>query len=335
MKKITIKDIAEELGVSRALVSFVMNGKAEEMRVSRVMEEKVKRKAKELGYMANRTAKALRTGKSNTIGLIVADISNSFFSKLAKSIEIEAMKNGYDVIFGSSDEDSLKSSNLINVFIERNVDGLIICATEGDQEWVNKLHERKIPFVLVDRFFHDLEANTVVVDNYMGSYEIVQRLIGKGIKKIAYVSINEWLPHMKDRLLGYKNALKANGISYEASLVKNVSFDNIVEDTEVAVKELINNIKDLELIYFGNYFLTLLGTKVLREMNKKNLSGVLTSSFGNHLFMELMEDIPLVRGIQPIGPMGKQAVQLILKQIKSSVFLNEKIILPLDIVEIG
>ena len=109
MKKVSLRDIAEELGVSKTLVSLVMNGKAEENRISQEVIERVKRVAKEKGYEPNQFAKALRTGKSMTIGLIVADISNSFYSKMARSIEDTAYGSNYTVLFGSSDEDPAKA----------------------------------------------------------------------------------------------------------------------------------------------------------------------------------------------------------------------------------
>ena len=182
MKKVSLEDISKELGVSKTLVSFVMNGRAKEMRVSNKMAKKVLEKSKEMGYKPNYLARALRTGKSKTLGLIVADISNSFFSKLARSIENEAIKYGYSVIFGSSDEDSLKSTRLIELFKNKKVDGIIICPTQGDKKEIEKLQQEKFPCVLVDRYFPDMESNAVVVDNFSGSIQIINKLIKRGKK---------------------------------------------------------------------------------------------------------------------------------------------------------
>ena len=124
-----------------------MNGKAEEMRISKEMTERVLEKAKEMGYKANYLAKALRTGKSGVIGLIVTDISNAFFAKLARSIEDKALKHGCNAIFGSSDEESHKSIELIGSFLDKKVDGLIICPTKGDKAYIKNLYKEKIPNV--------------------------------------------------------------------------------------------------------------------------------------------------------------------------------------------
>lgn len=333
VKKVTIKDIADSLGVSSALVSFVMNGKAQEMRVSKQMADKVRVKAEELGYTANYMARALRTGKTNTLGLIVADISNSFFSKLAKSVENEAKRNGYNVIFGSSDENRDKSVGLMKIFAEKEVDGLIICASDGDKEEIKKLQERGIPCVLVDRYYHDFDVNTITVNNIEGTEEIIERLIDKGKRRIAFIGFNMNLSHMKDRFVGYNKALKKRGIPYDENLIRDISFKDIEWGTLEAIKELADSNKDLDAIYFSNYYLGLLGIKVLRELNKDRATPIVTSSFDSHFFTELLETMPLIYGIQPIELLGQNAVRLIIEQIESDYLLNDKMVLPITIIE--
>src|SRR5579859_5365370 len=124
-KKVLLKDVAEHLGVSIALVSYVLNNKEKEARVGEEMAKKIRQAAIDLNYQPNYIAKSLQSGKTNTIGLIVADISNPFFSSIARIIEDEAMKQGYVVIFGSSDENAERSMRLIDVFVNRGVDAFI------------------------------------------------------------------------------------------------------------------------------------------------------------------------------------------------------------------
>ena len=333
MKKVSLADISKELGVSKALVSFVMNGKAEEKRISTEMTKKVLLKAKEMGYKPNYLAKALRTGKSNTIGLIVADISNAFFAKLARSIEDEAMKHGYNVIFGSSDEDSHKSIQLIDLFIDKNVDGLIICPSKGDAKYIEKLQNMNVPNVLVDRYFTNVDCNVVVVDNHEGSFKIVEDQIIKGNKRIGYVNFNVELTNMEGRLTGYKKALKTSGIPFDESLVKNVPFKGIEEETANAVRELLNMEKPIDAIYFANNHLAFLGVKFIKEYNSNRKSLVSICSFDSFEFMNLL-DTPLVYGVQSIDKLGKNAVDLIMKQINSDSHINEMRVFPIDIVEI-
>ena len=121
-KRVLLKDIAAKVGVSIALVSYVLNNK--EGRVGPKMAEKIRKTAAEMNYLPNLVAKSLQSGKTHTIGLLVADISNAFFSRIARIIELEAEKLGYTVIFGSTDESADKSKLLIEAFLNRQVDGL-------------------------------------------------------------------------------------------------------------------------------------------------------------------------------------------------------------------
>ena len=329
MKKVSLEDISKELGVSKTLVSFVMNGRAKEKRISEEMTEKVLAKAKEMGYMANYLARALRTGKSNTLGLIMADISNAFFAKLARSIENEANVYGYNVIFGSSDEDSMKSGKLIEVFKNKKVDGLIICPAMGDIKYIKRLQKENYPFVLVDRYFTEVKSNVVVVNNQIGSYEIVNDQIKQGKKKIAMVNFNVGLINMDDRFAGYKEALEANGLELDQSLVKNVSFKNMENETMLAVKDLLEQKDTIDTIYFSNNQLAFLGLKYIIKNNKSVLDKINICSFDSFAVMDLME-IPMVYGTQPIQELGKYAVDLIMKQIDSATLQPQEVVLPIS-----
>ncbi len=131
-KKVSQKDIARKVGVSTALVSYVLNN-LKEGRINKVVAQKIRETAKELNYRTNQIARSLKMNKTFTIGLIVADISNSFFSSLARIIEDEADKKNYTVIFGSSDENAQKSWKLINALVDRQVDGFIIAPAENTE----------------------------------------------------------------------------------------------------------------------------------------------------------------------------------------------------------
>src|SRR2546423_9040838 len=146
-KKTSLKDIAERVGVSTALVSYVLNNQ-KEGRISKTVAQKIRDTAKQLNYSTNQIAKSLKTNKTYTIGLIVSDISNPFSSSLARIIEDEAEKNNYTVIFGSSDESAERSWKLINVLLNRQVDGFIIASAENAESQIVYLKENEIPFVL-------------------------------------------------------------------------------------------------------------------------------------------------------------------------------------------
>ena len=147
----------------------------------------------------NQIAKSLKTNRTYTIGLIVADISNPYFSGLARIIEDEADKRNYTVIIGSSDENPGKFEKLIETFTGRKVDGLLIAATAGTEDQLRQLQEQKVPFVLVDRYFPGISSNYVGLDNYNASYKAVQHLAEKGRKRIGLITYDTQLFHINER----------------------------------------------------------------------------------------------------------------------------------------
>lgn len=214
MKKISLKDIANRVGVSTALVSYVLNNQ-KEGRINKEVAQKIRETAKQLNYRTNQVARSLKTNKTYTIGLIVADISNPFFSALARIIEDEADNNNYTVIFGSSDENSKKSEKLMETFLNRQVDGLIIAPPENSESQIQYLQEQDIPFVLIDRYFPDIKTNWVAIDNYTAAYKAVKHFIDIGRKKIGMITFNSSIFTIEERTRGYLSAMKQNGIKFE------------------------------------------------------------------------------------------------------------------------
>src|SRR4051812_6656974 len=179
-KKISIVDIANLLNISKTTVSFILNGRAQEKRISEELVQKVLKLVKEVGYKPNSLAKSLRTGKSNIIGLMVEDISNPFFASIARLIEDRAYKNGYKIIYCSTDNDTTKTQDLIQMFQDRHVDGYIIAPPEGIEENITSLLKHNVPVVLFDRYLPKVETDYVVVDNKASTYKATQLLIEQG-----------------------------------------------------------------------------------------------------------------------------------------------------------
>lgn len=197
-KRVSLKDIAAKVGVSTALVSYVLNGQEKEKRVGKEVVEKIRKAADEMNYQPNQIARSLRKGTTSTIGLIVADIANPFFGQLARIIEDEASRHNYVVILGSSDESWRKSASLTEIFLNRQVDGFILVPSEGDDVLVQSLAQRNIPLVLIDRHFPEIDTDFVVLDNRKATYEATLRLIDKGCRKIKMVAYHSSLSHMNE-----------------------------------------------------------------------------------------------------------------------------------------
>lgn len=150
-KPSSITDIANALNISPTTISFILNGKARENRISAELIKKVEKYVAEVGYKPNSLARSLRTGKSNIIGLMVESISNPFFATIARRIEELAYKNGYMIIYSSTDNDTVKTKELIQMFRERHIDGYIISPPEGIEEDVKSLINAGRPVVFFDR----------------------------------------------------------------------------------------------------------------------------------------------------------------------------------------
>ncbi len=326
MKKVSLRDIAEELGVSKTLVSLVLNGKARENRISQEVIDKVNQLASEKGYEPNQFAKALRTGKSYTIGLIVADIANPFFSKMARSIEDEAYKMGYTVLFGSSDEDSSKADKLIKVMIDRQIEGLIISPTIGGEHHLELLEKYSIPYVLIDRPFPELSCNFVGVDNFKASFEAISNLIDQGKRKIAHITFNNELAHMNQRLEGYLKAHEKHQLPIDQSLIKYVPDDHDSKDISAFISAVNTRV---DAYFFANNEIGLVALKCLQLSGKKIDNGLAVVCFDDHdAFHLLNANIGVIS--QPVVEIGKQSIGLLINQIKSKKELHKQIILPTE-----
>lgn len=211
IKKTSLKDIARTAGVSTALVSFVLNGKGKEYRINEETADRILEIAREMNYQPNQAAKSLRSGRTKTIGLVVSDISNPFFSQLARVLEDEAAKRGYTVFFGSSDESVDKMERVLNSLINKGVDGLIIVPCENSEKSIAALVNNKFPIVLFDRYFSGINVSYVALNNYSASYDATKYLLDVGYKSPGIVAYDINLIHMKERIRGYKSAMEDYG----------------------------------------------------------------------------------------------------------------------------
>lgn len=187
-KSVSIKTIAANLNISVTTVSFVLNGKAKEKHISKILTQKVLDYAKEVNYKPNQIAQSLRTGKSKILVFMVEDISNYFFAKLARIIEDIAYDKGYKVIFCSNENQDTRALELIDLFKNRQVDGFIIVPSPGIRSVIAELIEENLPVILLDRYFSDLECNSIVIDNQEATFEATQHLIANNFKNIAFIT---------------------------------------------------------------------------------------------------------------------------------------------------
>lgn len=312
-KKLGIGDIAHDLNISVTTVSFILNGKAKEKRISDELTDRVLKYVKKVNYTPNLLAQSLRTGKTNLIGLIVEDISNPFFANIAKLIEENAYKKGFRIIYCSSENDTDKTRELIKVFRERQVDGYIITPSAGTAIDIKCLLQENANVVLFDRYFPNLLTNYVVVDNAGGTYIAIKHLIEQGYKKIGFITIASEQTQMVERLKGYKKAMDENGKKY---VIKKVRFH---EDNEKITQQIINFLKskpEIDALFFATNYLGISGLGALKILKYNLFKDFGVISFDDHdLFKLYTPSITVVA--QPIEEISQNIITILFDQLIS------------------
>ncbi|MEM7037658.1 MAG: LacI family DNA-binding transcriptional regulator, partial [Bacteroidota bacterium] len=303
--------------VSKTLVSMVLNGKGKENGINEETQKKVWAKARELNYKPNMMARSLRMGKSNTIGLIVADISNSFYARLCRAVEDQASKHGYQVLFGSSDENPEKERNLIQMLRDRLVDGLIISTTLENNDDIQALIDEKFPFVLIDRFAPGLETAFVTADNYGGSVEVVEHLLGLGIERIGQLTISpSHLTSITERTRGYREALEKNGIPFDQNLVREIPYDDIKESIRKIVPDLVRPPHSVQGLFVVNNNLAIATLETIGDMGLRIPQDVAVVSFDDVEMFKFCYP-PITAVAQPVEQMGSEAVEVLVDKLKN------------------
>ena len=323
MKRISIKDIANEAGVSISTVSFILNDKAAEMRISAAVEKKVKKLANELGYQPSTLARGLRTGKTRTIGLIIEDISNSFFSAFAKVVETHARKYKYKVIYCSTDNNPERASELVQMLVSTHVDGFIITPSENMDADILRLQKLNIPTILFDRYLPKVPATCMMMDNKKASADATQLLITKGYKKIAFITHNVYQVQIEDRINGYKETLIKNNLKINEKHLLAVQVAG--NEHKALVKTIERFIKDhpeVDAIIFVNNLLGIIGIEAIKRMGKAIPEDIAVICFDDNDAFKL--NSPSVTVIeQPINTMGMKVVDMLIQAIENKSPLPE------------
>lgn len=313
-RKVSLKDVASSLGVSTTLVSIVLNGKAKQYRIGEEMTEKVKRAAKEMNYSPNLVARNLRGGKTQLIGLIVTDISNPFFSSVARVIENRANELRYTVIFGSTDENDINTKNLIDVLLNKGVDGLIIVPSDGSRKIIEDLHESETPIVLIDRYFPDLDVSFSCLNNIKATELATQHLIDEGYRKIALIAYKSEMSNVTDRILGYESTMSKAGLD-DFINVKRVGFINPKQEINKAVESLINKSK-IEAVVFSTNTISIHGLYCINNMDLTIPDDIAVVGFDGSDAFDLFYS-PITYIEQPLSQIAEEAVDILINKIKT------------------
>jgi len=314
MKSVSIKDIARQVGVSTTTVSFVLNGKAREKRISEDLKNEILKIAEELNYRPNQVARGLRTGQTHTLGLIIEDISNPFFGNLAKVVEEEAEKWGYSVMFCSTENKEARASGLLTILKHRQMDGFIITPTPGLEKDIRQLKEENRALVLIDRFFPGLDTSYVTVDNFRGAYEATEYLLHKGYKRIGLVTVDSEQVQMRNRFDGYIQALEKYGISPAPELVLPLPFEMEQEGSVARISNFISTLKP-DAVFFTTNYLGVNGLESIRQCGLTLPADLGVVCFDDHDLFRLGRPAVTVVA-QPIDDIARLAVESLISQLK-------------------
>lgn len=312
-KRVSIKDIAREAGVSPTLVSFVLNGKQKQYRVSDQIADRIREIVKQLDYKPNGFAKSLREGTNNTIGVIVSDIANPFFANMVKNIENAAEDRGYMALFASSDEKSEKLSDQLGRMLRKEVEGVIVVPCEGSDDIIRTLVDKRIPTVLLDRYIPDIRTNYVCLDNRKAGYDATESLIKKGHRHISLICYDLKLSNMKGRIEGYKEAMEIYGLKSEIK-IQYVSMGSLERSCTKAIDKLIS--EGCDAVVCATNSITVMCLKHLQrlKMNVPEDIDVMGFDGGNEFDFY---DSPLCFMTQPTETMAKKAVDILTHILQS------------------
>ena len=317
---VTIKDIANLAGVSKTTVSKVINNK--DYSISKSTRDKIIQIMKEQNYIPNKIAQGLVTKRTKTIGLLIPDIRNPFFTDISRGCEDFARENGYNIIFCNTDEDYEKESQCVSMLCEKMVDGIILAPSS------NKIYEKEIyatleiPVVLVDKNIDIQSAKGVVkVDNKNGTYESTKHLINEGHKEILYLSGPLKNDIAKERLNGYIRALEKNNLVFKE--------ENIIEG-KYKYKWSYEYIKSLDRINFSalccaNDLIAIGAIQALKDRNIKVPDDISVVGFDDIETAQLTNpSLTTVR--QPAYEMGKKASEMLINILNDENINIEEVI---------
>lgn len=317
--------MALKAGVSIASVSYVLNNKIDS-RIPQETIDKVKQAAEELNYRPNNIAKSLKTQRTHIIGLVVADIANPYFSQLARIIEDEANKLGYTLLIGSSDENAEKFEALINMFADRQADGLIIAPVENSEKCLLKLQKQKIPFILIDRYLSGIEADSIQINNYDISKKVTEHLVNQGYKNIILVAYQTDLQHLLQRNQGFLNTLEKHHLEIHKNQILLIDKDAIDQDINTGLDSILDGTKKTDAIFFTSNKLAVSGLKKLTKLGVKIPQEIAVAAFDETEAYELFP-VPLTYVKQPLSAIGTTAVQMLDKKINTKLMPLQNVIL--------
>ncbi|MXV14474.1 LacI family DNA-binding transcriptional regulator [Hufsiella ginkgonis] len=313
---ITIKDIAKALGLSTSTVSRALRDGYE---ISAETRRIVLEYAEKINYQPNPIALSLKERRSHSIGVIVCEIANNFFSQAINGIESIAYNSGYHVIITQSHESAGREVINLKHLASRSVDGLLVSLSSetNDISHFKELHDKGLPIVFFDRVTNDIYTHKVIANNFKGAFDATEYLINSGCRNIAHLTASAHLSITKERLDGYKEALRKYHIPFREEYVQYCNHGGMIQDEmERAVNSLIELENQPDSIFAANDKLTTGCLLALKKSDPAVASSIKITGFTNSNLTELFAtSLTSVR--QPAFEMGQIATSLLIELIES------------------
>jgi LacI family transcriptional regulator len=308
-KAASIYDVARESRVSVFTVSAVVNNKAH---VGKKLRERVEAAIRKLNYRPNLLARSLAKQKTHTIGMIVPDIANPFFPMVVRGAEDAAQKRGYNLLLCNSDDTQVREESALELLLSKRVDGILLTKAICDitPSLRQMIEEMNIPIVLVMRTFPKISKDAIITDDYQGAYEAVCHLARSGRSRIGLMGGPMKVSNGKARWQGFHDALKANDLSYEPSLV--IEGDYRTESGYRGGHVLLSQRPDG--VYVANYLMTVGLLKAAEEMGLQCPEDFGLVSFDDYPWLGIFR--PKLTTVElPKYQLGLEAADLLLDRI--------------------
>ncbi|SNC77688.1 transcriptional regulator, LacI family [Hymenobacter gelipurpurascens] len=311
MKPVNLKKLAEELNLSVATVSRALNDRYD---ISQLTKDRVRELATRLHYEPNPYASSLRRQKSKTIGVVIPEIANHFFSLAINGIEEVARDNNYHVLIYLTHEDYQRELSSMRLLAGGRVDGVLLSVASSSQDFahLDMLRERGIPMVFFDRVYEDMATARVTTDDYDSSYRATRHLLEEGCRTIAYLTISHHLSIGKRRLQGYIDALRDSGLAYDESLVLPGQLDK-THDIAI-IKELLESRPAIDGIFASVESLAMSSYEACRLLGRTIPQDIKILGFSNLEIASLLSP-PLTTITQPAYAIGKEAAKILFQAV--------------------
>ncbi|HYE55715.1 MAG TPA: LacI family DNA-binding transcriptional regulator [Chitinophagaceae bacterium] len=311
----TIKDIAKALNLSTSTVSRALRGSYE---ISPETKKMVLEYAEKINYRPNPIALSLKERRSRSIGVVVSEIANNFFSQAINGIESIAYNRGYHVIISQSHESQEREMVNVQHLASRSVDGLLVSLSSEttDLSHFRQLHEKGLPIVFFDRITNEIETHKVMANNTLGAFHATEHLIYNGYKRIAHITNSPSLSITRERLEGYRQALEKHNIGFNEQLVKYCDHGGMIADeVDEAFNKLFSGRSKPDAIFTAGDRITTVCLSHYRNSRKK-IPDVAMAGFTNTNLADLFyPSLTTVR--QPALEMGQVATELLIQMIES------------------